>query len=114
MNDWYYIKEGGQFQLVDGLGNKIAKPTERLAFYVDADDECPVLLRHGNIEKITLYSRRKKKEFLICNIPPQITGDIIVIDVTPMPLDDINKCLSNERYINEFLNKATGRCNIVL
>jgi len=103
VGNWHYIKTpDNKFQLIDSDGEKIAEPIEKLSFLIDANEETSTLLKHGDHDKVEIKLKSYDKAYRDAGLT-DMANDLMLIDVSNVDLEEVNKCIAITGYINNFI-----------
>ena len=96
--EFQYIKEDGQFIWREGEERLCTHDT--LFFFIDT--EPPILLSHGSKEAIGKKYDDYVEKMKVAGYD-DMAREVMMIDVSKLDIEEINKCINNSGYINKFI-----------
>lgn len=103
MKEFRYIKENGKF--VWCHGDEKLHYSDDLWFLVDvtdADVGMCTMLGHGGKKNVNARYDRLHQAYKESN-HPEMTDDLLMIDMSGIDLEEINKCINITGYISKFV-----------
>ena len=93
------VKTNGKEEQIEWIGNP---NIYELCFLVSCDDDMCTIYKHGEKSQVLKQYDDVMKKYLDAGFD-DIAKDLKVIDVTNIPLEEINKCLSITGYVSKIV-----------